>query len=108
MPLKVPQGQALHLVHGNSQYQYRVGDELFESSPVEKDLDILVDKKLGMSWQCVLATEKGNCILGIIKRSVASRSGEVILCLDSAPARLHLEYCPQHKKDKELSSYILC
>ncbi|KAK4826341.1 hypothetical protein QYF61_007450 [Mycteria americana] len=85
----------LHLGLGNHRYQYRVGDEWIESSPVEKDLGILVGEKLDVSWQCALAAQKANRILGHIKRSVASRSGEVILPLCSALLRPHLQYCIQ-------------
>jgi len=76
----------------NTMHQYRLGADLLESSSVERDLG---DKKLIMSQQCALAAKKGNGLLGCIKKSVASRSREVLLHIYSALVRPHLEYCVQ-------------
>jgi len=87
--------KVLHLGWGNPCYQYRPGYEGIESSPEEKDLVRVADKKLNMTWQCVLTALKANCILGCIKRSTASRLREVILSCYSALVTPHPESCVQ-------------
>jgi len=53
---------------------------------------VSVDGRFSMSWQCVLEAQRTNHILGCIKRSMTSRSREVILSLYSALMRPHLQY----------------
>ncbi|GAB0195153.1 mitochondrial enolase superfamily member 1 [Grus japonensis] len=91
----------------NPKHDYRLDEEWIESSPEEKDLGVLIDEKLNMSWQCALAAQKAGHVLGCIKSSVTSRSREGILPFCSALVRPHLEYCiqlwgSQYKKDMDL------
>ena len=80
-----------------------LGVTQLESSLIEKDLG--VDTKLNMNQQCALAAKAA--ILDCIRRSVTSRSREVILPLSSALVRTHMEYwaqfwAPQCKRDMDI------
>ena len=76
-------------------YQYKLGDVRMEYSAAEKNLGILVNGKLDISQQHALAAKNTGPILGCTKKSVVSRSREVVLSSYSALVRPQLEHCVQ-------------
>ncbi|KFV89124.1 hypothetical protein N327_12798, partial [Fulmarus glacialis] len=112
MKFKMAKCKVLHMDQDNPKHKYKLGRGWIESSHEEKDLGVLVDEKLNMTQQCPLAAQKANHIPGCIKRSMASRSREVILPLYSALVEgPHLESCvqlwsPQHRKDMDLLEQV--
>lgn len=98
----------LHMGQGNLKHRYWLGGE--DSSPEEKDLRMMADEKLSMTWQCALTAHKANRALGCIQSSGDSRR-EGVLPLCSTLMRLHLENCiqpwgPQHRKGMDLLKQV--
>ena len=83
--------KVLHLGRKNQMHHYRIGELCLGTSMCEKDLRILVDHTLNVSQHCDSVAKKANGIWGCIKRSIVSRSCEVMLPLYSALVRPYLQ-----------------
>ena len=78
---------------------------LYETSHNEKDLGVVIDDNLKFHTHSAAASKKANQILGIIKKSYASRDPTTIGTLIKTMVRQHLEYGnaiwgPFYKMDK--------
>lgn len=80
---------------GQSQIRAQLAEKILESSPVKKDLGVLVVKKLDMHLLCALASSKDNSILNFIQRRLANRQREVSATPQLFPCVAHLEHCMQ-------------
>ena len=105
--MRFNKAKVLHVGRGSPRYYTDWAKTPLRAALLEKYLGVLVDKKPDVSQQCTLANGKVSCVLGCIKRGVASREREVVVPLCSALVRPHLDYRvqawgPQHRKDEEI------
>lgn len=52
----------LHLEWNNARHKYKLGEERLESSPAERDLEVLVGSRVNRSQQRALAAKRANYI----------------------------------------------
>ena len=96
--------KVLYLGWNHPMQPYSLGADCAGGSSAKKVPSVLLDNKLNMSWQCVLAAKEANSIPGCGSKSVASRAREMIL-----PSIWHLRdhiwsttssfWAPRCKKD---------
>ena len=91
--------KVFHWGCGNPRYVYVLRRELFESSPEERDLGILVGAKLDASQQYALAAWEAKCSLGCINRGGQQGEGWEYLPLicpcEASPWVMHPVLGPQ-------------
>lgn len=77
---------------------YRLGNQILECSPVERDMGVLAVDYSNESQQCALAARRASNILGYIKCSIANWPKEVIVPIYS-PLEYRVQFwAPQNKK----------
>ena len=59
--------RVLHLGRNNPRFQYKLGNDLLESSVGERDLGVLVDNRMTMSQHWALVARKANGTWGVLQ-----------------------------------------
>uniref|UniRef100_A0A8C3FC47 Reverse transcriptase domain-containing protein n=1 Tax=Chrysemys picta bellii TaxID=8478 RepID=A0A8C3FC47_CHRPI len=65
--------KVMHLGMTNKNFSYKLGTHQLEITEEEKDLRVLVDRRMTMSRQCDVAVKKANAVLGCIGQGISSR-----------------------------------
>ena len=88
-------------------FSYSLHGGSVQKSELVRYLGVVVTEDFKMSRRCLTASSKANRMLGYIRKSITSKSKEIILPLYRGLVRPHLEYAVQFwspflKKDIEL------
>ena len=81
--------------HNNHYNEYELGGIEIKSVDQERDLGVVLHKNGKKTEQCIIAANKANKILGMIKRNIKYKSKSIMINLYKALVRPRLEYCIQ-------------
>ena len=78
MKFKNEKCKVIHMDQDKPSHKDMPGRELIESKPHKECLGMLVEIKFTLSWQCVLATQKTNQVLGCSKKKKKKKSDQQV------------------------------
>ena len=65
--------KCLHTGPGNTGMNYEMGGTILSKTVKEKDLGVTMNANMKFSEQCRIAASKGNQVLGMIRRNIATK-----------------------------------
>ena len=92
MNFNIDKCHTLPLGFNNMHYPYQIDGFIIDSVPEEKDLGVIIDKKLDFHRHVLETVKKANNTLGCIRRSIKFRDKNIMLPLYIAHVRSRLEY----------------
>ena len=106
LPLNIEKCKCLHIGRRNPGISYNINNFDLENVTNQKDLGIIVDSELKFHLQTDAAVKKANRILGIISKTIHTKSETTIPLLYTSLVRPHLEYAnvvwgPKYKLDQQ-------
>ena len=87
--------KCLHTGPGNTGMNYDMGGTILSKTVKEKALGVSINANMKVSEQVIIAASKGNQVLGMIRRNITYKGKNLIVPLNKAIVRPHLEYCIQ-------------
>ena len=92
VPLNIEKYKCLHIGCRNPGISYNINSFDLENVTNQKNLGIIVDSELKFHLQTDAAVKKANRILGIISKTIHTKSEATIPLLYTSLVRPHLEY----------------
>jgi len=95
MLFNIEKCKVMHMGAKNKCEKYTLINRDLSMVKEERDLGVIVNDTFKVAKQCLVASKKGNQVLGMISRSFVYRNKIIIKKLYKSLVRPHLEYCIQ-------------
>ena len=106
LPFNVSKCKCLHIGRNNPDNSYNMNGHVLEDINSQKDLGVIIDRELKFHLQTDAAVKKANQVLGMINRTIQTKTEKTIPLLYMSLVRPHLEYAnvvwgPKYKMDQQ-------